>query len=413
MKILITTDLFRSTINGVVTSVLNLEEELTKQGHEVRILTVSDTGKAYQEGNVWYLRSIPSGIYPGVRIPVPGDGTFRKELTEWKPDVVHSQCEFCTFSYGKRIAEDSGALFVHTCHTLYEQYTKYIPMGKYLGPAAVATCMRWRLRPTDLIIAPTKKVERTFLRYGVKKKTAIIPTGIQIENFTKHVSEETLQKLREECGIRPGVQIVLSLGRLGFEKQVDELLYGWKEAEISSEDAMLLIVGGGPAEDSLRKLSEELGLQDQVCFYGMAEPSMVPAFYHLADIFVCASTSETQGLTYVEALASGLPLVCRRDPCLNGVLEHGKNGYSYRGRDEFGKYVKDLLGQEEKRAQMSAHSCELAKTFGTEAFGQAVGSLYNNSIRDKGEMNLRGHIFGGRRFVYIDGALERMLRNFK
>ena len=81
MQILITTDLFRSTINGVVTSVLNLEEELQRQGHEVRILTVSDTGKAYQEGNVWYLRSIPSGIYPGVRIPVPGDGAYRRELT--------------------------------------------------------------------------------------------------------------------------------------------------------------------------------------------------------------------------------------------------------------------------------------------------------------------------------------------
>ena len=169
MKILITTDLFRSTINGVVTSVLNLEEELQRQGHEVRILTVSDTGKAYQEGNVWYLRSIPSGIYPGVRIPVPGDGAYRRELTEWMPDVVHSQCEFCTFSYGKQIAEDTGAVFIHTCHTLYEQYTKYIPMGKYLGTAAVAACMRWRLRPVDRIIAPTKKVERTFLSYGVQK----------------------------------------------------------------------------------------------------------------------------------------------------------------------------------------------------------------------------------------------------
>ncbi|MCI8860948.1 MAG: glycosyltransferase family 4 protein [Lachnospiraceae bacterium] len=381
MKILITTDLFRSTINGVVTSILNLEEELSRQGHEVRILTVSDTGKAYQEGNVWYLRSIPSGIYPGVRIPVPGDGAYRRELTEWMPDVVHSQCEFCTFSYGKQIAEDTGAVFIHTCHTLYEQYTKYIPMGKYLGTAAVAACMRWRLRPVNRIIAPTKKVERTFLSYGVQKKTAIIPTGIKLEAFTNPVSKEKLEKLREECGIRPGVRVALSLGRLGFEKQVDELLYGWKESEIPGEEAVLLIVGGGPAEASLRKLSEELGLSDKVCFYGMAEPKMVPMFYQMADLFVCASTSETQGLTYVEALASGLPLVCRRDPCLAGVLEHGINGYSFRERGELGSYVKEVLFHKEKQQRMSARSRELAKAFGTEAFGRAVNDLYKKEVR--------------------------------
>lgn len=399
MKILITTDLFRSTINGVVTSVLNLEEELTKQGHEVRILTVSDTGKPYQKENVWYLRSIPSRIYPGVRIPIPGDGTYRRELTDWKPDVVHSQCEFCTFSYGKRIAEDTGALFVHTCHTLYEQYTKYIPMGKHLGPAAVAACMRWRLRPADLLITPTRKVERTFQSYGVKNKTAIIPTGIQLEEFGNSISEEELDRLRGECKIPSGSQVVLSLGRLGFEKQVDELLRGWKEAGISEKEAVLLIVGGGPAESSLRQLAEELGLAEQVCFYGMAEPSMVPAFYQLADLFVCASTSETQGLTYVEALASGLPLVCRRDPCLAGVLEHGKNGYSYRTRDEFADYVRKILREQETRVRMSARSRQLAKAFGTEAFGRAVNDLYKNSLREHVPGEMPAHLFNLRRFI--------------
>jgi len=381
MKILITTDLFRSTINGVVTSVLNLEEELTRQGHEVRILTVSDTGKPYHKENVWYLRSIPSGIYPGVRIPVPGDGTYRRELTEWMPDIVHSQCEFCTFSYGKRIAEDTGAVFVHTCHTLYEQYVKYVPMGRHLGPAALAACMRRRLKPVDLIIAPTKKVERTFLGYGVKKKTSIIPTGIRLEQFTAPVSEEKLSELRKACGIPPEVSVVLSLGRLGFEKQVDELLKGWKEAEIPKEKAVLLIVGGGPAESSLRRLSEELHMQEQVYFYGMADPSLVPCFYQMADVFVCASTSETQGLTYVEAMASGLPLVCRRDPCLNGVLEHGRNGYTYRTREEFARYLRQMLEEGERRREMGLRSRKMAEAFSTEAFGRAVDSLYRMEVR--------------------------------
>ena len=94
MKILITTDLFRPAINGVVTSVLNLERELEKNGHEVKILAVSDTCSTYQMENVYYIRSVPAKIYPDVRIPVSRGRAYVQEIIEWNPDVIHSQCEF-------------------------------------------------------------------------------------------------------------------------------------------------------------------------------------------------------------------------------------------------------------------------------------------------------------------------------
>ncbi len=383
MKVLITTDLFRSTINGVVTSVLNLERELKEQGHEVRILTVSDTGKAYQEGNVWYLRSVPSGIYPGVRIPVSRGKEYVKELIAWKPDIVHSQCEFCTFGYGRRIARETGAVFVHTFHTLYEQYTKYIPIGKHLGAAALAGWMRRRLRAVDVCIAPTEKVERTLLGYGIENAIAVIPTGIRLERFSRAEEREEILELRKEWDIAPGAKVVLSLGRLGFEKRVDELLLGWKEAGIPKEQAVLLVAGGGPARESLERWAQELGLADQVKFCGMIEPSRTPVFYGMADLFVCASTSETQGLTYAEALASGLPILGRADPCLKGVLESGANGYAYRGTEEFVTYLKELLELKDLKSRMGNRSRELAQAFSTGAFGEAVLKLYGREIRKK------------------------------
>ena len=100
MKVLITTDLFVTDTNGVVTSVRNLREELVKRGHEVRILTLSSSLKTYRDGSVYYIKSIPLGVvYPDVRMPISYRNPLIRELIEWKPDVIHSQCEFFSFQF--------------------------------------------------------------------------------------------------------------------------------------------------------------------------------------------------------------------------------------------------------------------------------------------------------------------------
>ena len=183
MKILITSDLFDSTINGVVTSVKNLEKELTGKGHEVRILTVSDRHDSYRKGNVYYMKSVPAKIYPDIRIPVSRCTDYVEELIAWNPDVVHSQCEFFSYGYAKKIAKASNAVLIHTYHTLYEQYTEYVPVGKNLSRAALSKWIKLRLRGVNTIIAPTKKVERTLLEYEMENEIRVIPSGIQIDRW--------------------------------------------------------------------------------------------------------------------------------------------------------------------------------------------------------------------------------------
>ena len=138
MKILITTDLFTTATNGVVTSVRNLWEELKDRGHDVRILTLSGDMDSYKDGDVYYVKSISIGtIYPDVRMPISYHNELLRELVEWKPDVIHSQCEFFTFHFAKRIAKHSGAPIIHTYHTLYEQYITYVlPSEKTVSSAA-------------------------------------------------------------------------------------------------------------------------------------------------------------------------------------------------------------------------------------------------------------------------------------
>lgn len=382
MKILITSDLFDSTINGVVTSVKNLEKELKEQGHELRILTVSDRHRSYRKDNVYYIMSVPAKIYPDIRIPVSRGRDYVKELIAWKPDVVHSQCEFFSFGFAKKIAKATGATLVHTYHTLYEQYTEYIPIGKKLGRAALGKWMKTRLQDVDTIIAPTKKVERTLLEYEMENQIHVIPSGIQIDKFTGAEQKDRTDTLREKYNIPADKKVLLSLGRLGFEKRVDELLHGTKVLLERRKDTLLLIVGGGPAKESLEQLAKELGIEEYVRFTGMVKPDEVADYYKLGDVFICASTSETQGLTYIEAIASGLPLVCRKDPCLYGVLEEGGNGYSYETIEEFVKGICKFFEEKEVFDNACRHSRKIAQSYGTRQFGIRVEDCYYKSLME-------------------------------
>ena len=168
MKVLITTDWYRPAVNGVVTSVRNLAEGLSALGHEVRILTLSGSIRSYREGNVTFIGSVSVGmVYPNARLRTARGEALVQELADWKPDIVHSQCEFSTFSFAKRITAACGCPLVHTSHTVYEDFTHYFSPNVRFGRFLAAKFSRHVLAQTDAVIVPTEKI-RTMLRgYGV------------------------------------------------------------------------------------------------------------------------------------------------------------------------------------------------------------------------------------------------------
>ena len=145
----------------------------------------------------------------------------------------------------------------------------------------------------------------------------------------------------------------MSVGRLAEEKNLEELLH--LRAAMGEAPVTLLLVGGGPDKLRLEGIAAGLGLTaPAVVFAGMVPPAQVPDLYQLGDLFVSASTSETQGLTYIEALAAGVPALCRADPCLAGVIREGENGWQYRDREEFQQKLTEIRRQPEQLAEMSA-----------------------------------------------------------
>lgn len=380
-KILITTDLFTTNTNGVVTSVQNLFDELTAKGHDVRILTLSDTLHSHKDGAVYYIRSVPIGaVYPDVRMPVSYRHKLIKELIDWKPDVIHSQCEFFSFQFASRISRITGAPIVHTYHTLYEQYmTSYLIPSKRVGDFLVKFLSRRRLRKVDTVVAPTQKVENTLHGYGMHAPISVVPSGISLEqHFQRLTPEERLQK-RRSIGIADGDQVMLNLGRLGGEKNLEELVELFAVARQQNDNLKFLIVGDGPARSDLEKLAQKLNVKDHVIFTGMVEPSRVQEYYQLGDVFVSASTSETQGLTYIEAAANGLPLLCRQDDCLADVLQPGENGYEYTSEEEFLNAI-DMVMDPAWRAEAGKRSEQIAAGFDKKAFGEAIENIYESVL---------------------------------
>lgn len=376
MKILITTDTYSTYISGVVTSIGNLREELESLGHEVRILTVSDNVKNYYKDGVYHIRSLPLKLYPNTRFPISFARDYLEEIIEWQPHIIHSQCEFFSFEFAEYISRWTGAAIVHTYHTLYEQYTKYILNGKLITPGLLSGFMKERLRNVKAIIAPTPKTENQLRSYGIENRIEIIPTGISLERFLGRITPAARKAKRREIGIDENTPTLISLGRLGFEKNVNELIDGFALVLKRLPEAKFLIVGDGPAREELEKQTKELELGESVIFTGMVPYDDTPIFYQLGDLFVCGSTSEAQGLTYVEAAVSGLAQVSRDDLCLANVIEQGKNGFSYNTVDELADYCVKLLLDEDFRKNAAEYNAAVAVKFGREQFGKSVSALY-------------------------------------
>lgn len=378
MKILITTDTYSPSINGVVTSVVNLEQELKKKGHDVRILTLkqpkTNTLKEETGGVRYYIPSLSAEkIYPEARVMRSFARAEMKAIIAWRPEIIHSQSEFSTFRMAHKLAKYLHVPLVHTYHTVYEDYTHYFSSNIRIGKRAVQKFSEFILGKTDGIVVPTEKIKQLLLGYGIQKPVFTIPTGIDPHMFQPPPLEEKNQE-RAKRGISPNDFVLLYLGRLAKEKNVEEVIHFLATTKDST--FMLLIAGDGPNRQELECLVKDYGMEQQVHFLGMILPKDVASIYRLADIFVSASSSETQGVTYIEALASGVPALCRNDACLQDIIIQGQTGFLYETKNEFWDALRMMSTQPEKMATMKQAAQKKAAEYSSERFGQRIEQMY-------------------------------------
>lgn len=146
------------------------------------------------------------------------------------------------------------------------------------------------------------------------------------------------------------------------------------------KDIKLLIVGGGPYLSQLKELVSRYGIEDIVKFTGMVDSDQVYKYYKMGIAFVTASQSETQGLTYIEALASGCPVICKWDPCIKNLIVNGVTGFAYTDTSEFVKAVESLKSNEILRRKIISNAKQKSCEYSTENFGKSVMDIYNKVL---------------------------------
>ena len=164
-----------------------------------------------------------------------------------------------------------------------------------------------------------------------------------LARFQKRLSLLEKAKLKSQLHLTSKTKVLVSIGRVAKEKNLDEIIDFLPDLVKKDSNIVLLIGGDGPYKKNIEQKVKKLKMEKYVRFLGMIPPENTYKYYQLGDVFVCASTSETQGITYIEALACGVPLVCRYDKCLDGVIEQGYNGYTYKIKKEYVDYIFKIL----------------------------------------------------------------------
>lgn len=379
MKILLTSDHPPKNVNGVVISVMNLMNELRTHGEDVRLLCLSSTSKSYVEDGIYHIGSMPFNIYPDVRARLNTHHPLVNELIEWKPDIIHSHCEFFTYGFVDRIARKCNCPIIHTYHTMYEHYVRYVLPVKG-SSKLVAPVMRYRLRTADVVIAPTRKVRDSLFEGGISEDVRIIPTGIDLKKYDVRLQPEERQDIFERLALPSDAILIGSVGRLAKEKNYSEILRVFQHLKKDYPNLYLVLTGDGAYREQLEKEVDEYDLRDRVRFAGMIPAKNIYAYYQILTLFLSASVSETQGLTYIEALANGLPVIARRDPAIEGVVRNGYNGYQYETTQELEERIRQLLDDTQLRSTLQEGARESRDDFGTERFGERVLQLYREVL---------------------------------
>ena len=385
MKIGLFTDTFYPEINGVATSCLNLERELTRRGHEVHVFAPKCKGwEEHQSECVHYLESAQFIFLRDRNVALPGVGTVRQAL-DIHFDVVHTNSEFIMGFLGRYIAKHTGCPRIHTYHTAWEDYTYYITHG--IGDHAARNIAKryseWWCDRFDQVIVPTAKTENLLRQYGVEAPIEIIPSGMELRRFyPENHSREEIARTRLECGIPEGKRVLLNIGRLAKEKNVEQILRIFPALHEKVPDVHLLIIGEGPLRSHLEEQVRSLGLTDFVSIVGSKPWEEIDRFYAAGDVFVSASHSETQGLTYIEAAASGLCVCAVDDPCLLGVFRDGVSAVLSGDSDE------DLLSSlmlafSPLGSRIRKNAVAATRPYSTQQFAQRVEAVYRKAIEER------------------------------
>lgn len=329
-------------INGVSLSIDALIRELRRQGHSVHLFTASYPRYEDPDPNTYRTMAIETPWAPGYPMAIPPFYGLLRKFRRHKFDVIHTHTPFTMGFVGLRWAQSHEIPIVSTYHTLYDRYVHYIPYipRRYLR-FKIAKHTNFYYNSVSQVICPSEAARKWLRRHSVDTPITVIPTPV----FEKQMLDRS--ECRSKLGISPGERVMLYVGRLAKEKNLETLIQMAAIAMRKDPSIRLILVGDGPHRTACLELVRSLGIGDRVTFAGFVPRQEVDTFYAAADVFVFCSVTETQGLVVQEAMAYGLPAVVVVGGGAGENVVNGENGFLVKNDAEtFANAVNALLSDD-------------------------------------------------------------------
>lgn len=389
MRIGLFTDAYLPDINGVVSSVATLKQALEDLGHTVFVISNHKGTKIVEDEKEHILRlpGLEIKKFYGYKMSSPLQFSADTYIEKMDLDVIHIQTEAGIGMFGRQMAKALHIPIVYTYHTLYEDYTHYFNPLEFdsvekIGKSVIRTFSRVVANGSQAVIAPSEKTKQALIQYGVIAPIYIVPTGLDLSEFDrKNLDEQRIQSIRKDLGFTKEDHIVVFVGRIAKEKAIEIPIEAVSKNK--DEHLHLVIVGGGTDMDYYKDLAAKYNVSNRVHFTGKIAKEDIAYYYAAFDCFVSASLSETQGMTYIEALASGLLVFGRRDEVLKDLIDEGKSGYYFDDAKELSEKWDDFFSKSKvERDSLRSYCVSKTAPYTLSMFAHKALSVYNQAIDD-------------------------------
>ncbi len=363
MKILFISDVYFPRVNGVSTSIETFRRNLHLLGHVVHLIAPEYGAPAADEAGILRV--------PARRVPFDPEDRFMsygwvmKQLDRLRGeqyDLIHVQTPFVAHYLGVKLSYLLDIPCIETYHTFFEEYLyHYIPLlPKWVTRAMAKRFSRHQGNSLDGMVIPSRPMQRVLQDYGIETAMEVIATGIEPGSFVPG----DRSAFREKFSIPQDRPMLLFVGRVAHEKNIDFLIRVVDQVRKQVEDVLFVVAGEGPARSSLEQEVRKRAMGENVRFIGYLDRhTELNNCYCAADIFIFSSRTETQGLVLLEAMAQGVPVVSTAELGTRDVLQDGAGVWIAQDElSDFSGNIVKMLGNAQVRSELG----ELGRAYANE-----------------------------------------------
>ncbi|KXA92541.1 hypothetical protein AKJ64_02895 [candidate division MSBL1 archaeon SCGC-AAA259E17] len=363
MRIALATDTYHPQINGVVSSIDTIVEELEKE-HEVHVFAPTESERAHS------FRSFPFYPYPEYKIAYVRPEALAETFEEKEIEIVHVQTPFSLGVSALGASRRLSLPAVGTFHTLLPEYVHYLSRApEFLLRKFGWKYITWFYGRFNAVTVPSKPIKKSLVRRGLEN-VYVIPNAVNTDFF--HPG-------RNSSEANPSV---LFVGRLAKEKNLKVLIDAAPTVLKEYPDTKFRIIGKGIHGDWYRELVKRKNLSSSFNFEGYVPSRELIEAYQECQIFAMPSTTETQGLVALEAMACETPVVGADARGLKDVISHGMDGYLFQPGDleALSDYLLRLLSDDKSRKRMGEKARQKAEEFSSQKIGKQWTKFYSSLL---------------------------------